>query len=181
MLRPRFERMKLPSWLSIEQIVYRPLIRTAAALYTGSFRAVETAVENSYIYSPYALRLFTLCGYALDSASEFALVQTIKPLGRTCYKLATLDREGLPWLGRKLQQAAVKLRDGVYNLWYKGLRLVMVNSLQFLRRLFFTLMHMDFNPQGIRFFQALNISNLDFNLILIMTFLLILLSLFFLL
>ncbi len=178
-LRPRFERVKLPSWLSVEQVVYRPLIRTAAALYTGSSRAVEAAVDNSYIYSPYALRLFTLCGYALDSAAELALVQSIKPLSRICYKLAALDREGLPWLGRRLQLAAVKLRDGVYNLWYKGLRLIMVNGLQFLRRLFFTLVHMDFNPQGIRLFQVLNISNLDFNLILILTFLLILLSLFF--
>ena len=179
LLRRPLYRFQLPGWLSVEKLVYRPLIRTAAFLFTGASRVVETAVDNSYVYSPYALRAFTASGSLIDAAAENMIVNSVGPLRRACLSLARFDSEGLIWLGKVIQRSAVRTRDRVYSFWFDGLRRLMYNTWQFMRSLFFMLMHMDYNPEGIRFFQTLNISNLDFNLLLVMTFLVLLLSLFF--
>lgn len=178
--RPLY-RIELPAWLGVEQLVYRPLVRTAALLYTGVSRGVETAADSSYIYSPYLLRLFTIAGSLTDYAAEKILVGSVEPLRRGCLTLSRFDREGLTWLGEGIRQTAVWTRDLVYNVWFNILRRLMSNGWQFLRRLFFMLVRIDYNPEGNRLYQAVNISNLDFNLYLVIFFLLALLSLFFLL
>ncbi|MEW5784693.1 MAG: complex I subunit 5 family protein [Bacillota bacterium] len=180
LLRRHLYRLQLPGWLSVEKLIYRPLIRTGAALFTGTSRAVETAVDSSYIYSPYALRAFTISGNLAETAVETILVKSLAPLREACGKVGSFDNEWLPWLGRNFQRLTVWVRDGIYNLWFNILGRLLRNFIQFLHKLFFMLIHMDFDPSGIRFYQTLNVSNLDFNLILMITFLLVLLSLFFL-
>jgi formate hydrogenlyase subunit 3/multisubunit Na+/H+ antiporter MnhD subunit len=174
------QRVSLPAWLSVEQAVYRPLVFAAGFLLTGGGRAVETAVDRSYSCSPYALRVLTISGSLVDAAAENLLIKSTGPLQRACLALSRFDSEGTARLGRWLQRIAVRVRDGFYRLWYDGLRRFIHGSGYFWRRIFFVLVRMDFNPKGIRFFQSLNISNLDFNLLLMMIFLLVLLSLFFL-
>lgn len=179
LFRHRLYTAALPGNLSVEKLIYRPLVRSSAVLLTKVSSFIEKNVENSYIYSPYTLRFLTAAGKAADNAAETVLVKSLNPLEKVCLKFGNFDRELIPWLGKKLQQLIVLVRDGIYNIWYRGIQILLQRFVHFLRRLFFTMVHMDFDPKGTGTFQSVNISNLEFNLLLVVLFLLVVLSLFY--
>jgi hydrogenase-4 component B len=166
-LRPRFTRMQLPAWLSVERLLYLPAIRGTGTLFTGASRAVDTAVDRSYIYSPYVLRLFTLCGSMVDTAvdrSYVCLPDIFMPVYRGLEKFEETTLSG--W-GRGINHIVVYVREWVYNLWINAIKSVFGKFSRFLRDGFRTLFQIDNQPKGKKIFQIFGSSNLDFNLLIV--------------
>lgn len=196
-------RVKLPA-IGIESLLYRSVIRAGAFLFTGAGRLIdtgtdkvvinspqilrgysriggliETVVDKIYINSPNLVRHYARTGRLVDNLAETMLVGTLHPLKEICCKIARLDTNGLVWTGQGISRSAAAVGDFVYSLWFKTIRTVMYRLWSVLRQGFVFLMRVDFNPRGDRFYQYLNISNLDLNLLLMVGFLLLLLSIYF--
>lgn len=179
LLRRRLYLVQLPGWLSIERLVYQPVIAGTGYLYTGASRLVETAVDRTYLATPHTLKALTFTGSILDEAAEGMLVRSLPRLRLVVDRFGALDTYGLTWAGRGLRALTVKGRDGAYNFWRHGLRLFLRSFWGVLRSIFFFLIRVDYNPRGRKAYQMFNVSNLDFDLMFIMVFFLALLLLWF--
>jgi hydrogenase-4 component B len=162
-----FYRVELPGWLSVERLLYRPLIRISGALFTGGSRRVETAVDRSYIYSPYALRAFTAAGGFIDRHIDRIYVTLPAALTPVYRGLEQLEENHLIRLGGLISYYAVQVREAIYNRWVSAVSAIFGKLGLLLKRGFRTLFQLDYKPRGNKLFQVVNMSNLDFDLLII--------------
>ena len=200
----KLNQTKLPWFLSVEVLFFRPAIRIIGFIYTQSLKlaeyrtdrtyinspfyvriftrmsnSIETGVEKTFTGTPYAIRLLTMSGHVADTASENIIVHSLKPLMSASRIIARFELTGPVWIGLFISRSAILLRDFIYNTWYKVIHLVVNKIWVILRKAFNFLIHMDFRPRGIRFFEVINMSSLDLGLFIMIVLLLLIMSLWF--
>lgn len=150
-----FARIRLPGWLSIDGQVYNPVSAAALSLFTTAGKHLETTVDRLYIESP----------------AVFARVSSTT---------SRLDEAYLAQWGRAINQEVRQIRDDIYVMWTNLIGGLFGNLARLFRGVFRTLFQVDYRPRG-RVFQTINVSNLDFNLLIIVLTLIVILGLTFIL
>jgi formate hydrogenlyase subunit 3/multisubunit Na+/H+ antiporter MnhD subunit len=153
--RKLFQKVSFPAWLSIDRAVYAPLSRSSLALFTAAGGGLEQGIDGSYLRIPAAF-------------------------GAVCRGMGLFEGDLIDRAGRRLNKAVVQVREKIYALWMALINAVFGNLALLLRRGFKTLFQVDYRPRGSKLFQVVNISNLDFDLLLIVMILVIILGLIFL-
>jgi hydrogenase-4 component B len=128
-----------PAYLSIEALLYRPVIALLGLTFTRLGRVVDDNLNRGYHGTPSALIRVS------DGADYF-------------------DDLLLKKVGRKLTLKSLIIWDNVYDLWAGNLKRLFGIVGRFLMKVFMTLFKFDYSTRGDKRFQTVNISNIDFDL-----------------
>ena len=150
--------LKLPGWLSIEQLVYRPLINFIAFVFTRSGRMLEITVDGMYINSPRLLTYYCIGGKILDSAADYLIVDTLKPLKECSRLISSIDNSG-PHFIKLIQQLSTILLY-IYESWLHLIGTFLHQAKHFFMTLFNFTFRLDYSPKG-KFFLIVNTSNFE--------------------
>jgi len=167
-------KIKLPGWLSIEQLIYRPLVSLLVLIFTRSGRALELAVDSAYINSPRLLTYYCIGGKMLDSAAEFLVVGTLEPLKKVSYKVNKLEQQGTFFIRLMRQVSWILLHS--HKAWTYYLRTFFNRIRIFFLTIFYFLFRLDYKPRG-KFFMLVNTSNFEYYVIIFFVVLIIVMSL----
>ncbi len=137
-----FQKVRFPFWLSVDRYLYAPVSKHSLTLFTAAGNIIERNVDRSYVSLPAA---FTPVYRGLEKFEE-----------------STLSG----W-GRGLNHIVVQVREWVYSLWLSVINAVFGKFSRFLMDGFRALFQMDNQPKGNKIFQVFGSSNLDFNLLII--------------
>jgi hypothetical protein len=74
----------------------------------------------------------------------------------------------LIFMGRRLVRLCAQAFEGVYNLWIATISKMFERAGKYLRTLFMTMFKFDYETRGDRRFQTFNISNIDFDLFIVL-------------
>jgi len=165
---------KLPGWFSIEHLVYRPAVRLFTYIFTRSGRALELTVDGLYINSPRLLTYYCISGRILDSAADFLIVDTLKPLKKFSYKLNTIERSGHNFNTLMVKTSSLLLY--IYNMWLFILHGAFHGSKKFFMTIFNFLFQLDYKHEG-RFYVLVNTANFEYYLLIFFMVLIIIMSL----
>lgn len=149
-----FQRIRFPAWLSVDRSVYAPFSRGSLALFTAAGYGLERAVDGSYLRVPAAF-------------------------GAVSRSLNLFEEDFFTLIGRRAREIVVQIREMIYHLWITGINAIFGNLIRFLGKGFRTLFQVDYRPRDSNIFRTINISNLDFNLIVILLTLLLILGILF--
>lgn len=151
-LKKALEReINLPAWLSVEALLYQPLL--------------------------YRLVLgLTLASRLLDSLLEMAFVGVLAPLRRVAAAAGKFDGQQLPRAGLTVLSKAVSLWDGAYAWSQKRVRAAQLYIRQAELATFFTLIKLDYNPRGDQVYRKLTLMSLDLCIFLVVIILVVVLS-----
>ncbi len=144
-------RIPVPAWLSIDYLFYQPLLRTLSAVYTRFGGIVEAVVDNTF-------------------------VRTIPTLSAISQGVASFDERTVNLVAGGVAGSSTKVGDGIYDTWLGGMTSLLKRGRLLLRRLFFLMVKVDYDPKGERMFQLFNVKNFDFDFLLFMITLFILLG-----
>ncbi|HED24036.1 MAG TPA: hypothetical protein ENN91_02830 [Firmicutes bacterium] len=172
--RTGFFSRKLPDFLSVEHLLYRPLVGLIGIIYTGCGRVLEVTVDIAFINSPRLLVYFCRGGWMLDAAAEGILVGSLGPLKQSTCRISSLEQSG-PFFSRIFQALTVFLLK-VYDGWLKLLQSFFKYSKEAVMAVFFFLFKMDYRPRG-RLFILINTANFEYYLIIFFITLIIIMSL----
>lgn len=170
----KFFNRKLPAFLSVEHLIYRPFIRLITLAYTGCGRALEITVDSAFINSPRLLVYFCLGGRMLEAAAEGIFVGSLGPLKQTTYRVSSLERSGLYF--SRLFQILNAVLLWVYDWWLYLLQSFFKYSKEAVMAVFFFLFKMDYKPRG-RLFMIINTTNFEYYLLVFFITLIIIMSL----
>lgn len=166
--------LKLPGWLSIEHLVYRPAVKMFTYIFTRSGRALELTVDGVYINSPRLLTYYCITGRILDSAADYLIVDTLEPLKKISYKLNTLERGGHNFNTLMVKTSSLLLY--IYDLWLFILHSAFHGSKKFFMTIFNFLFQLDYKHEG-RFYVLVNTANFEYYLLIFFMVLIIIMSL----
>ena len=166
--------LKLPYWLSIEYLLYQPLVNILLYLFTRTGRIVETVVDTTYINSPRLLTFYCVSGKVMESACEGVIVGSLTPLSKTAYTISTLENNG-PIFSRLLVLTASILQL-IYTLWVNWITLIFYYSKKIFLSAFYFLFSLDYTYKG-KFFQMVNTSNFEYYLLVFFVLLIIIMAL----
>ncbi|MFO7951848.1 MAG: proton-conducting transporter membrane subunit [Bacillota bacterium] len=160
----RFELFtrKLPYWLSIEYLLYQPVVCTFSYLYVCSGRALENAVDSAYIQSPRLLAYFCIGGKMIDRTAESVLVGTMQPLKMCSYQISALDNSGPAFFRMLMLLTALILK--IYNFWLLLLEIIFKSTKKMLLVAFYFLFGMDYSFKG-KIYYIINTSNFEYYLL----------------
>lgn len=164
---------RLPSALSVESILYRPMIGASLGAFVKAGCLVDYSVEN-LLYRPVigvALGAFVQTGYLLDRAVDGAYVGGARVLWKCCLAVGHFDGETLTQVGRFFTRVARGSRDllqaavsrNVAAIWKEGNLLTSKAST--------TMAKTDLDPEGDRSYAEVSILNTDFCGLVILLFL----------
>lgn len=165
---------KLPYWLSIEYLLYQPLVNIFLYLFTRTGRIVETVVDATYINSPRLFTYYCVSGKIMESACEGVIVGSLKPLSKTAYTISTLENNG-PLFNRLLMLTASILQL-IYTLWVNWVTLIFYYTKRIFLSAFYFLFSLDYTYKG-KFFQMVNTSNFEYYLLVFFVLLIIIMAL----
>lgn len=140
-------RCRLPERFGIENFVYKPAINKALILYTGG-------------------------GYLLENALERTVVGGPEKLKHLCSLVNALDQIRLPFAGRRLTALFAHLFKSIDHYWSKTLALVFGRIKKIIKAALHFFIHLDYSPGNSRFFQAINTSNISFDILIVIVLLL---------
>jgi len=166
--RTKLFTRKLPYWLSIEYLVYSPLVSTLLFIYTRAGRALELSVDTTYVNSPRLLNYYCISGQFVDDAVNKGFYATPVLLGRTSAVAVYLDERLLNSVGMQIMNFIKTALDSLYVLWLRNLERVFFTAGQYLKKTFMLLFKFDYSTKGDKRFQTFNISNIDFDLYIIL-------------
>jgi len=152
-------RIKMPGWLSIEQIIYRPLLCFMMLIFTRGGRAIELAVDSAYLNSPRLLTYYCIFGKTLDSTVDYLIVGTLEPLKKVSYKINLLENQGNLFVRLMRQIGWIMLN--IHKAWTYYLRTFFNQSRILFLTIFYFLFRLDYKPRG-KFFMVVNISNFEY-------------------
>ncbi len=132
-----------PAYLSIEALVYRPVTALLGLTFTRGGKLVDDNLNRGYHGTPSVLIRVS------DGVEYF-------------------DDLLLKKAGRKLTLTSLRTWDHVYELWAVNLKLIFSVAGRFLMKVFMTLFKFDYSTRGDKRFQTVNISNIDFDLYIIL-------------
>ncbi len=167
-------KIKLPGWLSIEQILYRPLVSLMILVFTRGGRALELAVDSAYLNSPRLLTYYCIGGKIFDSAADYLVAGTLEPLKKVSYTVNRLEQQGTIFV-RLMRQASWMLLY-IHKAWTYYLRTLFNQSRIFFLSIFYFLFRLDYQPRG-KFFMLVNTSNFEYYVIIFFVVLIIIMSL----
>ncbi len=159
---------KLPAWLSIEYLVYTPMLKVFLSVYTRSGRVLELAVDSVYMKSPRLLNYYTFSGRLVDDNLNKGFYSTPALLDKTSQKAVVLDEQLFSGLGNRALTAAVRAGETFYNLWSDGVNRFFSAALELFKKIFAVLFKFDYSARGDRRFQIFSISNIDFDLYIVL-------------
>ena len=151
-----FGKVRFPHWLSVDRVVYIPAGRISLSLFAALGNGMERTIDGSYLRVPAVF-------------------------GTVSHGLKIFEESYLASFGRWVNATVVQTREMVYHLWMTAMNKIFGNLDQFLRGGFRTLFQVDYRPRDSKVFQTINISNLDFNLIVIVLTLILILGIIFIL
>lgn len=151
-----FSKIKFPVWLSIDRYLYEPASIYSLGTFTALGNVLEKNVDRLYLSAPETLS----CIYRGVEGFE------------TRFLLKT---------GQKLNDTVITARETLYQFWLNVIDTIFSSLGQFLRQGFRTLFQFDYKPGESKSFRTVNMTNLDFYLIIILLTLLIIMGLAFLL
>lgn len=149
----RYLRTKLsfPVWLSVEYLVFRPVLLAIMAVFTYIGRIVDTVADGSMVRGiPYLL-----------AASR---------------GVANFDEKTLSNVGGSVATSSSMVRDGIHDTWMGGISSLLKHWRLLVRRFFYFIIKVDYDPRGERIFQVFNFMNFDFDFIIFIATLLLLLG-----
>jgi len=135
--------LKLPDYLSVEYSMYRPVTALLGATFTKAGRFVDENINRGYHGTPVLLARIS------DEAGYF-------------------DDQLLRKAGNQLAQAGRSAWDGMYDFWVGNVKRLFGIIGLYLRKVFMTLFKFDYSTRGDERFQTVNISNIDFDLYIVL-------------
>lgn len=157
---------RLPGWLSVEKLVYTPVTGMALSIYTLIGNTIEKATEKTYTASPYSLT--ALCGPAsyMDRFIDSTCTKGPRSLAVICRSVSYFDRFYTSSIGGFINTAIVTLRDFIYQKWMDFIMIILTFFKTLMIRGFRTVLQVDKKPKEGRL-TLFNLANLDFNLIIV--------------
>ncbi|MDW7649855.1 MAG: proton-conducting transporter membrane subunit [Bacillota bacterium] len=143
--------LPLPGKLSVEHLVYKPIL-------------------NGMLFT------YTLVGRLLENFVEILLVGTVIPLSAAARIMGRFDVNTLPLAGGLVRQGAVRLRDSLYDYVLHSVEQAAVYTRRAEWVTFFTMIKMDYNPRGEHLYKKLTLMNLDLCLFIVIVMLVIIFS-----
>jgi hydrogenase-4 component B len=134
---------KPPLYLSVEALVYRPTVAFLGISFTKLGRLVDDNLNRGYHGTPAVLVRVS------DGADYF-------------------DDLLLKKAGKKLSQGSLHTWDLLYELWAVNLKRLFSIAGHYLKKAFMTLFKFDYSTRGDKRFQTVNISNIDFDLYIVL-------------
>ena len=131
-----------PHWLSVEYLFYQPLL---------------VAV----------MKTFTYLGRVLEMIVEGTIVKGIPYLFAASRGVAQFDERTLNNVGGRFVNITTAVRDGLHDSWLGGVTSVLNRWRTLIRRFFYFVIKVDYDPKGERIFQVFNLMNFDFDFILL--------------
>jgi len=135
--------LKLPDYLSVEYSVYRPVTSILGATFTKTGRFVDENLNRGYHGTP------ALLARVSDEAGYF-------------------DDQFLRKAGNQLARTSRSAWDGLYELWVGNVKRLFGTIGFYLRKVFMTLFKFDYSTRGDKRFETVNISNIDFDLYIVL-------------
>lgn len=190
---------KLPYWLSIEYLVYSPVVSAFLVIFTRAGRLIEVSVDSTYVNTPRLLtyycisgqvvettvdsavvnspRLLTyycISGRLLESAAEGLIVGSLTPLRKFSYKVNSLERGGLVF--GKLLMIISSVLMFIYTVWLKFIDSLFNRTKKILLSGFYFLFGLDYTYKG-KFFQLVNTANFEYYLLVFFILLIVIMAL----
>ncbi|MBW6464234.1 MAG: hypothetical protein K0B84_08660 [Firmicutes bacterium] len=169
---------KLPAWLSIEDLIYRPAIKIFGFIFTRSGRVVETVTDSLYVNSPRLLTYYCVSGKILDSAADYLIVDTLGPLKKVSYRLAGLEKSA-PLFNILIGRISSSLVY-IHQLWLNILHSSFHASKKFFMVIFNVLFQIDYKHEG-KFYLSVNTGNFEYYVLIFFIILIMIMSMYFLL
>jgi hydrogenase-4 component B len=135
--------LKPPDYLSVERSLYRPAIDFLGFNFSRVGRVLDDTLNRGFHAAPVLL-------------------------SRTSAGAELLDDRVFRDSGRKIAQAASKSWDIIYETWAGMVNSIFERIGRFLRKIFMLLFKFDYSAKGDRLFETVNISNIDFDLYIIL-------------
>jgi len=123
--------------------MYRPVTALLGATFTKAGRFVDENINRGYHGTPVLLARIS------DEAGYF-------------------DDQLLRKAGNQLAQAGRSAWDGMYDFWVGNVKRLFGIIGLYLRKVFMTLFKFDYSTRGDERFQTVNISNIDFDLYIVL-------------
>lgn len=142
----------LPKQLSVEKLLYRPVLVGFNFVFTKIGRAVETVVEGG-------------------------LVGSVGPFCSIAGVIGAVEGKVLPWSGHLIRNVALGTRDGVYAYVIRHIEMVADYTRQVELAAFFTMVKVDYNARGDNLYKKLTLMNLDLCIFIVVVTLVIVFSL----
>lgn len=165
---------KLPYWLSVEYLLYQPVIKSLLSFFTRSGRILEIAVDTAYINSPRMLTYYCIGGNILENTAEGVIVGSLRPLSKAAYKVGALENNGP--LFKKLMVFTASLLELIYLLWVNAITVFFSRTKKIFLSAFHFLFSLDYTYKG-KFFQMVNTSNFEYYLLVFFILLIIIMAL----
>ena len=165
---------RLPRFLSVEDLIYRPLVNFLQLAFTRSGRLLEAAVDGGFIESTRLLIPFCRMGAVLDAAADSLFVQTLQPLKVFSYQVGSLEQKLAPL--NKFVLNLPLLLNAVYRVWLALLSLIFTVAKKLFMGIFNFLFRLDYRHEG-RFYRVFNTENFEYYLLVFFITLLIFMSL----
>ncbi len=170
-----FDR-KLPAWLSIEDLIYRPAVRVFTAIFTRSGKTLEAVTDSLYINSPRLLTYYCVGGKIIDAAADYLIVDTLDPLKKVSYSVARLEHSA-PYLNRLVARVSATLLF-IYQFWLYLLRSSFHSAKRFFMVIFNVLFQLDYKHEG-KFYLSVNTGNFEYYVLIFFIVLIMIVSLHF--
>ncbi len=132
-----------PSYLSVERSLYKPVTAGLNIIFTKTGSNVDNKLNSGFHGMPVLLE-------------------------KTSAGTAYLDGQVLNTLGAQIVNTVAKIWDSVYDFWLGIVNLVFGNIWHFLRRVFMVLFKFDYSSRGDKRFETFSVSNIDFDLYLVL-------------
>ncbi len=159
---------KLPYWLSIEYLLYSPLVRAVMFIYTRSGRILELSVDSFYIQSPRLLTYYCISGQIIDDTVNSGFYATPILLEKTSAGASYLEDQVIRSTGMQIIYIAANVWNTIYDLWAALIKSIFVSIGRALRNIFMFLFKFDYSSRGDERFQTFSISNIDFDLYIVL-------------
>lgn len=143
-------RLQFPAWLSVEKLIYTPVTGAALVIFSATGKVVENVVDASYVKSP-------------------------QPLMTISKHISSFDQHATSQIGWHINNGTAKIRDFFYEKWMELINSIMSGLRNVFTQSFRTLMSADQKPKGEKS-SILSLANLDFNLMIIVMTLIIILG-----
>ncbi|MEW5920653.1 MAG: proton-conducting transporter membrane subunit [Bacillota bacterium] len=140
-----------PHWLSVEYLLYRPVIAMFMGAFTYAGRIVELVVEG-------------------------AMIKVIPHLLVVSRRVAYFDERTLSSVGGSVAVSSGVVRDGIHDTWQGGVTSLLNRWRVLVRRFFYFIIKVDYDPKGERIFLLFNMMNFDFDFVIFIFTLLLLLG-----
>ena len=109
----------------------------------------------------------------MEKAIDRTVVGGPGKLKYLCLSMGALDQKGLPLIGSRIVIFISSSLITVYYCWFNALRLVFNQAKKIIRAFLNLFIRLDYKPGGNKFFQAINIANINFDLIVVLALLLV--------